>query len=111
MIAILITLVILNRVGSGCDAVRDRQPRVAYRDREVATPRGDPDEVLAIADKWEIDSAVVGQVKAGGTLSVRHAGEIVAELPEASLADDKFEKAANRRPNDTNNLMSADFSS
>jgi len=44
--------------------------------------------VLAVAEKWEIDSAVVGQVKAGGTLSVRHAGEIVAELPAASLADD-----------------------
>ncbi len=44
--------------------------------------------VLAIADKWEIDSAVVGKVKSGGTLTVRHRGEIVAELPAASLADD-----------------------
>ncbi|HEY6629031.1 MAG TPA: phosphoribosylformylglycinamidine synthase subunit PurL [Acidimicrobiia bacterium] len=46
------------------------------------------ESVLAIADKWEIDSAVVGTVKAGGTLTVRHGGETVAELPAASLADD-----------------------
>ena len=46
------------------------------------------DEVLAIAAKWEIDSAVVGTVRAGGTLTVRHRGELVAEVPAASLADD-----------------------
>ena len=46
------------------------------------------DEVLAIATKWEIDSAVVGTVRAGGTLTVRHRGEIVADVPAASLADD-----------------------
>ena len=46
------------------------------------------DEVLGIAAKWEIDSAVVGTVRAGGTLTVRHQGEVVAEVPAASLADD-----------------------
>ena len=46
------------------------------------------EDVLAIATKWEIDSAVVGTVRAGGTLTVRHQGEIVAEVPAASLADD-----------------------
>jgi phosphoribosylformylglycinamidine synthase len=45
------------------------------------------DEVLAIADKWEIDSAVVGEVKVGGTLRITHRGEVVAELPAATLAD------------------------
>ena len=45
-------------------------------------------EVLAIASKWEIDSAVVGVVQAGETLTVRHAGRVVAEVPAASLADD-----------------------
>ncbi|HET7846054.1 MAG TPA: phosphoribosylformylglycinamidine synthase subunit PurL, partial [Acidimicrobiia bacterium] len=44
--------------------------------------------VLAVATKWEIESAVVGKVKAGGTLTVRHDGETVAEMPAASLADD-----------------------
>jgi phosphoribosylformylglycinamidine synthase len=46
------------------------------------------DEVLAVAAKWEIDSAVIGRVREGSTLTVRHAGELVAELPAASLADD-----------------------
>ncbi|MET0697101.1 MAG: phosphoribosylformylglycinamidine synthase subunit PurL [Acidimicrobiia bacterium] len=46
------------------------------------------DDVLAIATKWEIASAVVGTVRAGATLTVRHQGEIVAEVPAASLADD-----------------------
>ena len=46
------------------------------------------DDVLAIATRWEIDSAVVGTVRAGATLTVRHGGEIVAEVPAASLADD-----------------------
>jgi phosphoribosylformylglycinamidine synthase subunit PurL len=46
------------------------------------------DEVLAVADKWEIDSAVVGRVRAGATLEVRHNGILVAEIPAASLADD-----------------------
>ncbi len=46
------------------------------------------EEVLAIAARWEIDSAVVGIVRPGGTLTVRHDGELVAEVPAASLADD-----------------------
>ncbi len=45
------------------------------------------DDVLAVAAKWEIDSAVVGKVKPGGTLTVSHNGQVVAELPAASLAD------------------------
>jgi phosphoribosylformylglycinamidine synthase II len=51
----------------------------------------EPDKVetvLAIADKWEIDSAVIGEVRSGATLTIRHNGEIVAQLPAASLADD-----------------------
>jgi phosphoribosylformylglycinamidine synthase len=46
------------------------------------------DEVLAVAEHWEIDASVVGTVKAGGTLRVFHAGELVAELPAASLSED-----------------------
>ena len=38
------------------------------------------DDVLAIATRWEIDSAVVGTVRTGATLTVRHGGEIVARL-------------------------------
>jgi phosphoribosylformylglycinamidine synthase len=51
-------------------------------------PAANVEEVLAIADRWEIDSAVIGEVQAGDTLTVRHQGEVVAEVPAASLADD-----------------------
>jgi len=46
------------------------------------------DQVLAVADKWEIDSAVLGVVREGATLTIRHDGEVVAEVPAASLAED-----------------------
>jgi phosphoribosylformylglycinamidine synthase len=46
------------------------------------------EEVLAIANRWEIDAAVIGKVRAGDTLTVRHRGAVVAEVPAASLADD-----------------------
>ncbi len=46
------------------------------------------DEVRAVASRWEIDSAVVGRVRDGDTLTVRHNGAVVAEVPAASLADD-----------------------
>ena len=45
-------------------------------------------EVLEVAAKWEIDSAVVGTVRAGSTLTIKHNGATVAEVPAASLADD-----------------------
>jgi phosphoribosylformylglycinamidine synthase len=46
------------------------------------------DAVLAVADKWEIDSAVVGEVNSGSMLRIHHDGELVAEVPAASLVDD-----------------------
>ena len=46
------------------------------------------DEVLDVAHKWEIDSAVLGEVRSGNTLTIRHVGELVAEVPAASLAED-----------------------
>ncbi|MGF1665723.1 MAG: phosphoribosylformylglycinamidine synthase subunit PurL [Acidimicrobiia bacterium] len=45
------------------------------------------DEVLAVAAHWEIDATVVGTVKEGGTLRVFHDGELVAEVPAASLSE------------------------
>ncbi len=45
------------------------------------------DDVLAVADKWEIDARVVGTVKEGGTLTVRHNGQVVAEMPADSLSE------------------------
>ena len=45
------------------------------------------DEVLAVADRWEIDARVVGTVTAGDTLRIRHGGVLVAEVPAASLSE------------------------
>jgi phosphoribosylformylglycinamidine synthase len=49
---------------------------------------GHVDAVLAVANKWEIDSAVIGEVKAGNRLRVFHGGDLVADVPAASLSDD-----------------------
>jgi len=46
------------------------------------------DEVLAVARRWGVLASVVGRVVDGGTLTVRHRGEVVASVPAASLADD-----------------------
>ena len=46
------------------------------------------DAVLAVADKWEIHGTAIGTVVEGGQLTVHHHGEIVAELPAASLSED-----------------------
>lgn len=48
----------------------------------------DVEAVHAVAATWEITSSEVGVVKEGATLTVRSDGEIVAEVPAASLADD-----------------------
>jgi phosphoribosylformylglycinamidine synthase len=53
----------------------------------VVTPENEA-EVLAIADKWEIEASTIGTVKAGPDLSIYAGGELVGELPAASLADD-----------------------
>ncbi len=46
------------------------------------------DAVLAVASRWEIDASVVGTVQTGGALRVFHDGELVAEVPAASLSED-----------------------
>ena len=65
--------------------------------------------VLEIAGKWEIDSAVVGVVRGGGTLTVRHQGEEVAKMPAASLADAApvYDRPLSR-PSELDEIWSAD---
>lgn len=53
----------------------------------VVTP-DDLEEVLALASKWEIEASAIGTVTKGPLLRVRHNGELVAELPAASLSED-----------------------
>ncbi len=56
------------------------------------------ESVLAVARKWEIDASVVGVVTEGSTLTIRHDGEVVAQIPAASLADDapKYDRPVQR---------------
>jgi phosphoribosylformylglycinamidine synthase len=44
--------------------------------------------VLALCDKWGVLATVIGEVTAGDRLVVTWHGEVVADLPPASLADD-----------------------
>ena len=53
----------------------------------VVTPDNEA-EVLAIAAKWEIEASTIGTVTAGPNLSIYDSGELVGEVPAASLADD-----------------------
>ncbi len=59
------------------------------QERMLAVVRPDDlEEVLALADKWEITASPIGTIVEGGTLSVTHRGELVAEVPAASLSED-----------------------
>ena len=49
---------------------------------------GDLEEVLMLAEKWEIAASTIGTVTEGGTLVVTSGGDVVAEVPAASLSDD-----------------------
>ena len=46
------------------------------------------DEVLAVAARWEIDASRVGTVSRGGALRVFVNGDLVADVPAASLSED-----------------------
>jgi phosphoribosylformylglycinamidine synthase len=46
------------------------------------------DDVLEVCRRWGILAGVLGEMTAGGMLRVRFRGEVVAEVPAASLADD-----------------------
>jgi phosphoribosylformylglycinamidine synthase len=45
-------------------------------------------QVRAICDRWGLTTAVIGELTQGGTLTVGSAGQVVAEVPASSLADD-----------------------
>jgi phosphoribosylformylglycinamidine synthase II len=46
------------------------------------------DDVLEVCRRWGILAGVLGEMTAGGMLRVRFRGEVVAEVPAASLADE-----------------------
>jgi phosphoribosylformylglycinamidine synthase subunit PurL len=49
---------------------------------------GEITEVLAIAEKWGVPASVIGEVVEGDALVLRRDGEVVADLPARSLADE-----------------------
>ena len=44
--------------------------------------------VQALCARWGLRTAVIATLVEGGTLAIRHRGEVVAEVPARSLADD-----------------------
>jgi phosphoribosylformylglycinamidine synthase len=48
----------------------------------------DLNAVVAICEKWGLESAVVGKATGDGNLRATRGGEVVAEVPASSLADD-----------------------
>jgi phosphoribosylformylglycinamidine synthase len=70
----------------------------------IVTPENEA-EVLALAERWEIDASTIGTVTRGPLLSVHANGELVAEVPAASLADDApLYHRPSRRPADLDEL-------
>jgi len=53
----------------------------------IVTPEN-LDDVLTVAKRWEIDASTIGTVTEGPDLEVYFRGELVADVPAASLADD-----------------------
>lgn len=54
----------------------------------IIVKKGREDEVRRIFDKWDLPWAEIGRVTDSGRMVVRNHGEVVADLPAASLAED-----------------------
>ena len=54
----------------------------------LVVEKGREAEAIAIFDKWGLHSAIVGTVTDDGMLRLVHKGEVVANVPVASLADE-----------------------
>jgi phosphoribosylformylglycinamidine synthase len=63
----------------------------------VVTPQNEA-EVLAVAEKWEIEASTIGVITSGPDLVIYSKGELVGELPAASLANDgpRYDRPAER---------------
>ena len=53
----------------------------------LVAEKGREEEIYAVFRKWGLESAQIGVVKDDGMLRVWHKGEVVAEIPNAALAD------------------------
>ena len=63
----------------------------------IVTPEK-ADEVIAVAARWEIEASAIGTVTSGPALRVYSQGDLVADVPAASLADDapKYDRESQR---------------
>lgn len=53
----------------------------------VVVERGRESEVKKILDRWQVTGSVIGKVTGDGTLRVKEAGKLVAEVPAKALVD------------------------
>jgi phosphoribosylformylglycinamidine synthase len=58
-------------------------------------------EVIDIFRKWDLDAVVIGRVREGHNMRVVHEGEVVADIPVASLTDEAplYERPMEPSPN------------
>lgn len=63
----------------------------------IVTPEN-LEAVLGIAERWEIEASTIGTITEGPDLNVYSGGELVAQVPAASLADDapRYDRPAER---------------
>ncbi len=54
----------------------------------IVCERGRESELTRVFDKWDLHAAVIGHVTEGDRWRVRFAGQLVADIPVRSLADD-----------------------
>ena len=54
----------------------------------LVAQKGREDEVFRVFEKWGLDAVEVGRVTADGKMRVLQHGHVVAEIPNAALADD-----------------------
>jgi phosphoribosylformylglycinamidine synthase len=89
------------RAGLGCevdlDAVPQREPNMEpfeilvseSQERMLAVVRPqDVAAVTALCARWGLSASPVGRFRPGGSMVVRHRGEVVAEVPAVALTDE-----------------------
>ena len=54
----------------------------------LVAQKGSEREIFKVFEKWGLDAATIGVVTADGMLRVKHAGSVVAEIPNRALADE-----------------------
>ena len=68
----------------------------------IVSKKGRERELVEIFNKWDLDAVVIGYVREGHNIVVKHNGEIMADLPIAALTDeaplyDRKQAAGGRR--------------